>query len=419
MANKFIVKYVYEGVVPENAPAVPAQAEYYVGDTVPHATVPTLSGYLFHGWIGEPETMPSRNVTVTGHWTVPSRTEQFTPEFSEFVTLYRGIERVWISDAPLIDPADRDLPGILFAETADGLYQTVGPVTGYFYALKQGFVGTYNEWVAVIREGTANALKAEGYAVGKHNGTDVPSTDEAYHNNAKYWAEERAKKWAIKSTNSGEPGDTNNAEYYSDQSASSASDSSDSADASEASSIESKKWANGRDENDDPVESPDPAYHDNAKYWADKAHEDREAMKGATTAIWYMNSSDGVNHPAADNPNWSSLPNPTYGLYMWTKIVLTWNNEQHDTSTYYEVTYIGRDGPSLVTSVNSKIGDVVLDSDDLLLHGTQTTVTSKINSKADTTNPIISGSLTIGSTSITEAQLIKILALINAIEVTE
>lgn len=33
------------------------------------------------------------------------------------------------------------------------------------------------------------ARKAEAWAVGKRNGVDVPSTDETYHNNSKYWAE--------------------------------------------------------------------------------------------------------------------------------------------------------------------------------------------------------------------------------------
>ena len=35
----------------------------------------------------------------------------------------------------------------------------------------------------------ANANKAEAYAVGTIDGTPVPSTDPAYHNNAKYYAE--------------------------------------------------------------------------------------------------------------------------------------------------------------------------------------------------------------------------------------
>ena len=37
---------------------------------------------------------------------------------------------------------------------------------------------------------STNGLKSEGYAVGKQNGTDVPSGSEYYHNNAKYYKEQ-------------------------------------------------------------------------------------------------------------------------------------------------------------------------------------------------------------------------------------
>ena len=40
---------------------------------------------------------------------------------------------------------------------------------------------------------SASALKAEAYAVGKKNGSDVPSTDEAYNNNAKYYSAKAAE----------------------------------------------------------------------------------------------------------------------------------------------------------------------------------------------------------------------------------
>lgn len=41
---------------------------------------------------------------------------------------------------------------------------------------------------------SSNALISEGYAVGKQNGTDVPSTSPYYHNNAKYY-EEKARSF--------------------------------------------------------------------------------------------------------------------------------------------------------------------------------------------------------------------------------
>ena len=115
--------------------------------------------------------------------------ELFNVNFREFVTLYRGVERVWISGAESLSPADLDKDGILYAEMQDGVIQTLGPVSAYFYAQKNGFTGTFNEWVQVLLDATQNALTAEGYAKGTHNGTAVPSTDEAYKKHSKYYSE--------------------------------------------------------------------------------------------------------------------------------------------------------------------------------------------------------------------------------------
>jgi len=66
--NSHKVTYEYTGTVPEGAPAVPAEAAYEYGATVPAATVPTMTGYTFSGWTGEVTTMPDNDVTVTGSW---------------------------------------------------------------------------------------------------------------------------------------------------------------------------------------------------------------------------------------------------------------------------------------------------------------------------------------------------------------
>lgn len=42
---------------------------------------------------------------------------------------------------------------------------------------------------AIIELARAEQYNAEAWAVGQRNGVDVPDTDPAYHNNAKYWAE--------------------------------------------------------------------------------------------------------------------------------------------------------------------------------------------------------------------------------------
>lgn len=51
------------------------------------------------------------------------------------------------------------------------------------------------------QEANASAQDAEAWAVGKRSGADVPSTDEAYHNNAKYFSEQ-ANTSATESANS-------------------------------------------------------------------------------------------------------------------------------------------------------------------------------------------------------------------------
>ena len=313
----------------------------------------------------------------------------FTPEFGDFITLYRGVERVWISGAPYVDPQDENKDGILFAEMEDGTIQTIGPVSAYFYAQKNGFTGTFSEWVQVLLDATQNALTAEGYAKGTHNGTAVPSTDEAYKkhskyysesseswavgtragstdsersgastnnskywagqsktytdgkdlngnavrgtNNAKYWAEDRAKKWAVKSTNSGNPGDTNCSEYYASQASSSAST--------------AATLAN--------------------------------SVKGATIDITYMNSDDGRNHPSASSSDWNATPNPVSGKYMWTKMVLTWTDTS--TSTMYSVSYIGVNGTGSVHSVNGKVGNVTLYATDIAMSSSDSaTISDKL-----------------------------------------
>ncbi len=43
--------------------------EYEVGATVTPLAAPSKDGYTFNGWVGEPETMPANDVTVTGSFT--------------------------------------------------------------------------------------------------------------------------------------------------------------------------------------------------------------------------------------------------------------------------------------------------------------------------------------------------------------
>ncbi len=63
------VTYEYTGEVPENAPALPEDAEYTFGTAVTVADAPELDGYTFSGWDKEDFEMPAEDVVITGSWT--------------------------------------------------------------------------------------------------------------------------------------------------------------------------------------------------------------------------------------------------------------------------------------------------------------------------------------------------------------
>ena len=97
--------------------------------------------------------------------------------------------------------------------------------------------------VTMATQANYYGLKAEGYAVGKQNGSDVESTSPYYENNAKYYAE-----------NAEDSADS--ADHFKDQ-------------ASDA-SLKSEGLAVGKQNGVD-VDSSSPYYHNNAKYYAEQA----------------------------------------------------------------------------------------------------------------------------------------------------
>lgn len=86
------------------------------------------------------------------------------------------------------------------------LRQDLGPVTAYAFAVEKGYTGTEEEYAelmasyATVAEAAAgsasdaadSASDAEAYGAGTRGGSAVESGDEAYHNNAKYYAESAA-----------------------------------------------------------------------------------------------------------------------------------------------------------------------------------------------------------------------------------
>ena len=112
---------------------------------------------------------------------------------------------------------------------------------------------------------------AEAWATGTRNDVPVDSSDDSYHNNAKYW-NQRAERYAVGKENgtpvsSGE-GYQDNAKYYSEQA-----------------DLIGEKWARGTADGT-PVGSGDETYHNNAKYYSEQAD--------AIGEKWTRGTVDGV-----------------------------------------------------------------------------------------------------------------------------
>lgn len=160
---------------------------------------------------------------------------------------------------------------------------------------------------------------AEAYAIGTRGGVPVTEDDPAYHNNAKYYAEnleyeveeqvERAEAWAS-GTRGGvpvsetDPQYHNNAKYHSEQAAASASNAgtseinaaaselaaSGSASSASADALKAEGFAVG-EQGGTPVGETSPYYHNNAEYFKDQA---------ATSATNAGNSETAASGSASD-----------------------------------------------------------------------------------------------------------------------
>lgn len=179
---------------------------------------------------------------------------------------------------------------------------SLGYVTSYGAARRGGYTGTYEEWCALMAEvadhleeniqlnedsqaakaaaetaeleAEAAALTAESWAKGTKGGTDVPSTDPAYHDNAKYYAGE--------------------AEDQKDLAEQAASAAAGSAETAEGHSTDAEAWAAGT-RGGDPVESGDDAYQNNAKYFSEQSAGSATAAAGSaeTAESWATGGSGG------------------------------------------------------------------------------------------------------------------------------
>ena len=152
-----------------------------------------------------------------------------------------------------------------------------------------------------------SAEDAEAWAVGQRDGSDVESTDPTYHNNSKYHAEQASgsatsaagsataaagsksdsEAYAVgkrdgSDVSSGDPAYHNNAKYYAGEAADSATAADGSADSAEDSAEDAEAYAVGKRNGVD-VTSGDDAYHNNAKYYAGEAGDSATAAAGSAS----------------------------------------------------------------------------------------------------------------------------------------
>lgn len=79
----------------------------------------------------------------------------------------------------------------------------LGIVTAYGYALSKGYTGTEEEFAILMADYADVADIAEAWAVGTRAGVPVEESDETYHNNSKYYAEQAADSASAASDSAG------------------------------------------------------------------------------------------------------------------------------------------------------------------------------------------------------------------------
>ena len=181
------------------------------------------------------------------------------------------------------------------------------------------------------------ALKSEGYAVGKQNDVDVASGSTYYHNNAKYYSNQ-AGDYATAAS-----GSASNAS--SDASAASGSASSASTNA-----LKAEGYAVGKQNGVD-VASGSPYYQNNAKYYAD------EAADSATAAAASAASSDGTYAQAMVADTYSTSKTYAVGDYCKKDGVLyrcktAITTAESWTSGHWETAVLANDTKDLKNAIN-------------------------------------------------------------------
>ena len=141
--------------------------------------------------------------------------------------------------------------------------------------------------------GESYVEQAEAWAVGQRNGTPVQDTDETYHNNAKYYAEQAA------SSESNAASSESNAQTYAGNAETSAGNALASKQSAASSAEDAEAWAVGRRGGVD-VGSTDPAYQNNAKYYAQHYAPGENLFALTRSVEGYINADGGVAAPGAE-----------------------------------------------------------------------------------------------------------------------
>ena len=108
---------------------------------------------------------------------MPDGNFTFTPQFKEFLPLYRDVTRVWIGSS-----ANNEKEGMLYAEYANGSSSELGYITLYPLAVENGYTGTDTEWMQGIisliatNKGASVTLRYQNST----NGTTHPSASSGW-----------------------------------------------------------------------------------------------------------------------------------------------------------------------------------------------------------------------------------------------
>lgn len=240
----------------------------------------------------------------------------FYPQFSDYVTLYRGVVEVFIGDG-----IKGQNIGNLYAVYITGEVQDIGPVSSYAVAVSEGYAGpgtdfpTPESWVAHIIETTQNAQTAKDeanrsamWAAGISTGDGSPT------NNSRSWAEV-SKSYTEGTDLNDQPvlsREHDNALYYKDLSRDWAIKSTDIetglgssktyAENSRENNLQSESWAKGTRDGSADTERPNAStdnaqyYNNQAKGWAtgDGSHQSKNAKEYSLQAeSWTKGTRNG------------------------------------------------------------------------------------------------------------------------------